>query len=121
MTDPFHLHIRSSLASPALQAALDGNAEKRISVRQQAFDSLTDAQALRQRAHAVRADVIAHLDRYLEDFIKRVQANGVIVHRAANADQALQVVLKIAAQNQARLIAKSKTMVSEEINLNHAL
>ena len=44
-----------------------------------------------------------------------------LVHRAADADQAIRLVLEIAKQHNARLIAKSKTMVSEEIGLNHAL
>ena len=38
-----------------------------------------------------------------------------------DADQAIRLVLEIAREHDARLIAKSKTMVSEEIGLNHAL
>jgi L-lactate utilization protein LutB len=47
-----------------------------------AFASLPDWQERRQRAHAVRAQVIAHLDEYLEQFTTKLTENGIIVHRA---------------------------------------
>ena len=121
MSSSFHRRIRESLADANLQAALDGNAERRIRVRKEAFATLDDPQGMRQRAHTVRAEVIEHLEIYLEQFIRRAQANGIIVHRAANAGEAVTLVLEIARQHNARLIAKSKTMVSEEIHLNQAL
>lgn len=121
MPSPFFRRIRSSLANPILQAALEANAEKRAAVRRQAFSSLPDYESRRQRAHSVRADVISNLDRYLEKFIEKVEDNGIFVHHAPGQDEAVGIVLDIAAKNQARLIAKSKTMVSEEIHLNQAL
>ncbi|MES0360132.1 MAG: LutB/LldF family L-lactate oxidation iron-sulfur protein [Anaerolineales bacterium] len=122
MIDTFHKHIRISLGNESLQIALDANAERRIAARNQALDSLSeDWQILSQRAHKIRLDTISNLDDYLEQFINQAAANGMIVHQAADAAQAVQIVLKIAEQKGARLIAKSKTMVSEEIGLNHAL
>jgi L-lactate dehydrogenase complex protein LldF len=57
----------------------------------------------------------------LAEFISHAVENGVVVHRAKDADQAIRMVLEIAKQQGASLVAKSKTMVSEEIGLNHAL
>jgi L-lactate dehydrogenase complex protein LldF len=65
--------------------------------------------------------VVNHLDDYLGQFISQAESNGIKIHLAATADQAVDIVLGIAKENQAKLIAKSKTMVSEEIGLNHAL
>ncbi len=121
MSDPFQTHIRQSLANPVLQAALDANAERRINARQQAFASVPDYQALRMQAHTIRAEVIAHLDEYLEKFISRAEKNGMIVHRAEDAAAARRIILEIAHNQHARLIAKSKSMLSEEIELNPAL
>ena len=137
MPNAFHAHIRQSLANPNLQAALDLNAEKRIIARQTAFISLPeDLAIMRQRARAVRAEVIANLDHYLEQFIGRAQANGIVVHRAAYAAQAVQIALEIAwaspylslreRKGNSKgagevLVVKSKSMVSEEIELNRAL
>ena len=136
--NPFHAHIHKAIANPVLQAALDANADRRVQARKTAFTTLEEPlEVLRQRAHSVRAETIAQLDHYLEQFIANAQANGMIVHRAANAEEAVNIVLKIAGNLPQRntkdesvvhlrgsrplLIAKSKTMVSEEINLNAAL
>ena len=89
--------------------------------------SLPDWRERRQKVHAVRADVIEHLDEYLAKFIARVQANGIQMHRARDAAEATRLVLEIAksssskAPGQTLLFAKAKSMVSEEIGLNSAI
>jgi len=133
----FRERIRLSLANPTLQSALDANAERRATGRIAAFASLPDWRERRQQAHAVRAEVIEHLGEYLEQLIGNAERNGVIVHRAKNAREAIKTVLEITESSVSRhsrkdktddgsrrtpiLIAKSKSMVTEEINLNHAL
>ena len=121
MADHFHTQIRTALADMKLQKALDANAERRIEARVQANAVLPDYQALRSRAHAIRASTVARLDQYLEQLIDNARQNGMIVHRAIDAAQATQIVLEIARENNAYLIAKSKSMISEEIGLNRAL
>lgn len=139
-SNQFRAQIRKSLANEALQAALDANAERRVTGRVTAFASLPDWRERRLKAHAVRAEVIEHLDSYLEQFIQNATQNGITVHRAEDAGEAIQIILQIT-QHATRdteagiqvdrytgkhalrniLLAKSKSMVSEEINLNHAL
>ena len=121
MPDYFDTQIRAALANTRLQEALDANAERRIEARLQANAALPNHQVLRRRAHSVRASTLAKLDEYLEQFITKAQLNGLIVHRAADAAQATQIVREIARENNAHLVAKSKSMISEEIGLNHAL
>jgi L-lactate dehydrogenase complex protein LldF len=122
----FRKRIRASISNQSLQAALDANTERRLNVRAAALMSLPDWESRRQRAHTVRADVIEHLDDYLDQFSARLTENGVTVHRAANAAEANRIVLEITQQalrntGRTALIAKSKSMVSEEIELNHNL
>jgi L-lactate dehydrogenase complex protein LldF len=123
----FRQRIRKSLANENLQAALDANAARRITGRTNAWESLPDWRERRQQAHAIRADVIEHLDEYLEQFVNKATQNGVIVHRVKDADEAVKTVIEIAKDSPRRtqskeiLVAKSKSMVTEEINLNHAL
>ena len=142
--DTFRQRIRESINNETLQIALDNNAERRLKGRALAFESIPDWRERRQRAHAVRADVIDHLEQYLAQFIAKNEENGVIVHRAKDAADAIKIVLVIAKDLTQRtlstqrgkeeslvplrdlsgekvLIAKSKSMVSEEIELNHAL
>ncbi|MGA7194720.1 MAG: LUD domain-containing protein [Anaerolineales bacterium] len=119
----FKLRIHQSISNEALQIALDNNARRRVQGRIAAFESLPDWRERRQRAHTVRADVIEHLDKYLDQFIAKVDQNGIIVHRAKDAVEAINIVLNITGLTHSShlLFAKSKSMISEEIELNHAL
>ncbi len=138
MTNTFRARILESINNENLQTALDNNSERRLKVRAIALQSIPDFDERRQRAHAIRADVIDHLDKYLAQFIAKNEENGVIVHRAKDAAEAIQIVLNISnslprstqrgkdetlvpLRGEKVLIAKSKSMVSEEIELNHAL
>jgi L-lactate dehydrogenase complex protein LldF len=126
MNTEFRQRIRKSLANDPLQVALDANAERRVTGRVNAFASLPDWRERRQQAHAIRAEVIEHLDEYIEQFTRNATQNGMIVHRAKDADEATKIIIDIVgaqyiAPLHKPLIAKSKSMVSEEINLNHAL
>jgi L-lactate dehydrogenase complex protein LldF len=137
-TAQFQERIRASISNETLQVALDNNAERRRRGRAIAFESIPDWRERRQRAHAIRADVIEHLDEYLAQFIKKNEENGVIVHCAKDAAEAIQITLKIVntlPQSNTKkslvplrdrrggkiLVAKSKSMVTEEVNFNHAL
>ncbi|HEX5810432.1 MAG TPA: hypothetical protein VFY25_17310, partial [Anaerolineales bacterium] len=91
----FRERIRASIDNETLQIALDANVERRVNGRITAFASLPDWPAKRQQARAVRAEVIERLDEYLERFIKKVQQNGITVHRAADAAEANKIILGI--------------------------
>jgi len=125
-TSQFREKIHEQITNNALQAALDANAERRVKGRINAFASLPNWRERRQRAHAVRAEVIQNLDEYLNKFIAKVTENGITVHRAQDAAEATQIALEIMDSNDKSrrtplLVAKSKSMVTEEIELNHAL
>jgi L-lactate dehydrogenase complex protein LldF len=133
----FRERIRASLANKTLQIALDANADRRVTGRIAAMATLPNWQEKRQQAHAVRADVIEHLEEYLEQFIAKAEQNGIIVHRVKDSVEAIKIVLEITESSVSQrwresntddsrrqtpiLVAKSKSMVTEEIDLNHAL
>ncbi len=103
MPTKFKARIRTALADAQLQSALDGNAERRLQALTQAFASLPGGRAAaRERAHAMRARVIDNLEGYLAEFCANAAANGITIHRAANAAQALEIITrspKAVAQN----------------------
>jgi len=119
--EKFHRQARQAIADPVLQTALDNNADRRRSAWESAFATLPDVDALRSQARAIRQKTITHLDEYLEQFVQRLQENGIHVHQAGDAAQAAQIVVELARSHQAETVAKSKSMVSEEIELNRAL
>jgi len=122
MTSPFRKKIKEALADKNLQDALDLNAERRLTAIKAAYASLPqDLQSVRKQAHEVREKVIENLGDYLEQFISNAQDNGIIVHKAESANQAVEKILDIVRRRNARVIAKSKSMVSEEIHINTAL
>ena len=75
----------------------------------------------RQAAAEIKYEVINHLDRYLEQFVKNLEARGVKVFWASNAQEARDYIAQVARDNKVRSIIKSKSMTSEEIHLNEAL
>ncbi len=122
MPDKFHARIRSALADEQLQIALDLNARNRQQAWIIAHASLPEPwQTLRRRGHRIRAEIISDLDQILAQFVENAQQNGLIVHTAEDANQATTIVRDIAKQQNAKLVAKSKSMLSEEIGLNRAL
>ena len=82
---------------------------------------LGDWEEWRERGREIRTHTIAHLDYYLDQFSRNMESNGAKVHFAADAKEAQQIVLKITADKHAKSIAKSKSMISEEVHINHTL
>jgi L-lactate dehydrogenase complex protein LldF len=82
------------------------------------FDEINLA---RERAKNIKWRAIETLDSLLEDFETNLASRGGKVIWAEDADQALQEVLMICKKKNCRSIVKSKSMVTEEIGLNHFL
>ncbi len=77
--------------------------------------------AMRDRAAAIKQSVIENLDYYLDLVDKNVRRNGGHVYFADDAEQANRIVLDIARRNNVKTVIKSKSMVSEEMGVNHVL
>ncbi|MBT3173669.1 MAG: lactate utilization protein [Lentimicrobiaceae bacterium] len=75
----------------------------------------------RDRAGFLKYKVINELDRFLIEFEDNFTANGGKVIWAQNADEALIEILKIAKEHNVQSAVKSKSMTTEEINLNDSL
>ena len=114
----FKDNAHRALHDPALQRAL-GNVETGfIAKRRKAADKLPEFEALRDGARDIKNHTLAHLDLYLEAYEKKVVEAGGHVHFAPTAADAKRIVLDICRSVGARTIAKGKSMVSEEIDLN---
>lgn len=73
---------------------------------------------LRNAASAIKKHTVTHLDSYLEKFEERARANGVIVHWAKDAEEFNATVLKILKDHGVRKLVKSKSMLTEECEMN---
>ena len=104
-----------------LQAALNHASGGFVNKRAAQVRALPEFEALRERARDIKDHVLAHLDSYLEKYEEKVKAAGGHVHWASTAEEAREIVLEICRKAGAKTITKGKSMVSEEIGLNHAL
>ena len=91
--------------------------------RREAIDEVSEPrwETWREEARAVKEHTIAHLDYYLAMLERNIAAAGGQVHFAADAAQANAIVSAIAQRTGVRTVTKSKSMVSEELGLNHVL
>lgn len=112
---------RKALADGHLQQALRDSTLRLYTKRLEAAREVPGWERLRERAHEIKREVMDHLDTYLERFADNVERNGGKVHWAATGEEACAIVRELAERAGAREVVKAKTMVSEEIELNHAL
>jgi L-lactate dehydrogenase complex protein LldF len=69
-------------------------------------------------ASFIKSEVVANLADYLEEFEKNALKNGIEVIWAKNGEEAVFEILRVLKENNARLLVKSKSMISEELELN---
>ena len=83
---------------------------------------LPDWEELRAAGQAIKADTMAHLDRYLEQLEAQVTARGGTVHWARDAAEAQPRSWPAwSARTGATEVVKVKSIVTDEIGLNEAL
>ena len=119
--DRFRRTARSALERTHTQEALAAATARLRDGRIAAWDALPDVEALRERAHEIRLRTIDDLDRYIAEFTSQVEALGGRVFFARTAEEARTYVVETCRRRAARLVAKSKSMATEEIGLNEAL
>jgi L-lactate dehydrogenase complex protein LldF len=120
-SNEIHEKAKEALGDAHLQEALRSSTLRLYTHRLQAVPQVPGFERLRDRAREIKREVIDHLDYYLEQFADNVERRGGRVHWAATAEEACAMMLAIARSADAREVVKAKTMVSEEIELNHAL
>jgi L-lactate dehydrogenase complex protein LldF len=110
-----------ALNNDFLRKAVPFTTERLKDGKLKATETLGNWEEWRERGRQIRLHTIAHLDYYLTQFAENARANGVHVHFANTAEEAVHLTLSIAERNQAKTVVKSKSMVTEELHLNHAL
>ncbi|HVY06211.1 MAG TPA: LutB/LldF family L-lactate oxidation iron-sulfur protein [Burkholderiales bacterium] len=109
------------LADAKVQKALRNAKGKLVVARAKVIGELDNFEDIREAAARIRDYSLANMDLLLEEWEKRAVAAGTIVHWAESPQQVNDLVIEIARKHQVRKIIKSKSMLGEETNLNHAL
>jgi L-lactate dehydrogenase complex protein LldF len=123
MSAVFDKKIHQTLADANLQLAIytaTGRLkDKRI--ESVADAAMPDYQELRTQANALKKHAIENLDYYLEEFERNVESHGGKVVYCKDGTEVSDFVLGLAKDRGVSLIVKSKSMTSEEVDLNERL
>src|SRR5438445_2319344 len=123
MSATFDRKIHETVSNPQLQLTIYTATGRLVDKRKGSVtaDQLPEYQDLRTQANAVKKHTIENLDYYLEQFERQVTAHGGKVVYCKDAGEVADFVLGLAKEKQARLIVKSKSMTTEEIDFNERL
>lgn len=104
-----------------LKKAIDNAVVRNDRGRQLKLLELPDSNKVRQLAGAIKQHTLDHLDYYLLQLVENVEKRGGHVHFASDAEHARKIILDIVRRSGTQRIIKSKSMVSEEIELAHVM
>ena len=128
MSTPIHLTgaefltpLTKGLAEPSTSQALGKTMERSAKQSRDATEAVPFFEDWREAAHQIKQYAIANLDKLLVEFERNVTARGATVLWAKDAAEANQHVLDIAKEHNVKSVVKSKSMVSEEMELDHVL
>lgn len=117
----FKARAHDKLNDVQLQRNLGKIKGKFVAKRREALVELDDVDATRDAARDIRQRSLDNLDVWLEMFERNAQARGATVLWAETPADINKLVLEIAFRHGVRTIIKSKSMVSEESALDHAI
>ncbi|NJN99531.1 MAG: iron-sulfur cluster-binding protein [Anaerolineales bacterium] len=117
----FYERVEDALQDKKLHAALNLATTRFVTLRAKGFESLPEADALRDHGRHIRAHTLAHLDRYLAQFAEAVEQLGGHICWAETPEEANRYVVELAQARGVKTVVKSKSMISEELEINHEL
>lgn len=85
--------------------------------RDKEVHGIAEWEELRNLASAIKEHTLTHLSDYLEEFERNAIRNGVVVHWAKDAEEHNRIVYEILRSRNARLLVKSKSMLTEECEM----
>ena len=118
---PFPQRAGAALKDAFLQEALTIATTKFIDLRKEAFAGFPAGEALRDQARRIKEATLQRLDAHLGRLADNVERLGGHVHWASTGAEAREIVLRLCRERGVRTVVKSKSMATEEIDLNEAL
>ncbi|HRA95067.1 MAG TPA: LUD domain-containing protein, partial [Aestuariivirga sp.] len=116
----FRARAKEVVENPFLRKSFRGAMDFLIDKRITQFPDKEELESLRTLGEHIRQYNLGKLPDILEQLETRLTENGVHVHWAETPEEANAIILGICHKHSAKLMVKGKSMVSEEIELNHA-
>jgi len=117
----FKERAHANMANAELQRNLQKIKGKFVAKRRESLSEVDDFEATREAGRAIRQRALDDLDVWLEIFERNAKARGATVLWAETPGEINAHVLDIARRHGVRKIIKSKSMVSEESELDRAI
>ncbi|MEJ2165917.1 MAG: LUD domain-containing protein, partial [Desulfobacterales bacterium] len=89
--------------------------------RRKAVELLPGGDAFRKKVREIKLRCLTKQDELVDRFAEKVRQRGAAVFLAEDARAAIDYILKIARERHAKIVAKSKSLTSEEIEVNAPL
>jgi L-lactate dehydrogenase complex protein LldF len=121
MPTSFRERAEEALRDTGLRAKMAHAMGQAREARARRVAEIEDFEARRERASELRRHVIESLGDYVRQLIRACQERGITVFLARDGRAARRYVTELALERGYRYIAKSKTMVGEEIGLVPAM
>ena len=119
-TEALKQEISNALDNTTLARTL-GNFCKTYPQRRLNSYAGVDFEETRDKIKEVKDYAAEHVDEMIDEFTKNCEARGGHVFHATTKEAALEYVRNLVKEKGVKSIIKSKSMASEEINMNHAL
>lgn len=111
------------------RVAFDKNHRKKINFNIGKYDAAVingkrqyrDLELAKNRAAYIKHKVLENLDKYLNEFETNFERNGGHIIWAPTAEDAVKEIVNVLQKNAVKVVVKSKSMITEELELNHAL
>ena len=122
-TKEFKSESRKALNNPQIQKSLVRVIDHFGEARVNAIEEITPEvwEILREKARTIKTHTMSYLDHYLDLMETNVRKNGGVMHFAKDAAEANAIVASLISAKNAKSVIKSKSMISEEMGLNHVL
>ncbi len=118
---PFHDRAQRQVDDAVMRKAVAKAQDLIGGNRARIMAELEDPEGWRDRAMQIRNYVLENLDALLYQLTENVTRNGGHVFFAKTKEEATQYILSVCQAKNAKKVVKSKSMVTEEIGMNHAL
>ncbi|MDI3298560.1 MAG: LutB/LldF family L-lactate oxidation iron-sulfur protein [Bacillota bacterium] len=115
---PWPVRRSRALLAPRLREAATRAARRLQGQKEAACAAYPQGEAMRRRAVEAKRRALRRLDALLAQLTERVEARGGHVVRARWPEDVARYVLEVARRRGARRIVKSKSMTTEEVELN---
>ena len=113
--------IETALKEKSKRTALYVAMKRGRDSRREALNQLPGGDAFRQEVRAIKLRCLEKQDELIDQFAANARRRGTSVFLAKDGAAAIEYILKLTADRRANTVAKSKSLTSEEIEVNQPL